>query len=449
MHTQIHNTKFFKNTGLKIPIFIVYINRGLNSKKLIGGINVKNYKKILSCLLSVMIVLSAGVVIPASVPAVSAKTKSAKTLKKPTKLKAKMLTDFEVMNDGSHTPVSLSWKKVKIRLKNNNNKTGKYKKIEPLYEGGEYATLFVLPKQPYKYKVRAVNGKKKSKFSAATSKIGSIYQPIIEAELNENCTAVKVGWTKCGGAIAYKLYKSTDKGKSYKLLKNSASFKKQEGAYYYEDTSVKQGGHYFYYVVAYNSVMKSKKSEAARIIFKDYQFAVQVGDTKDDALGPNLSALGSLLTVESEDESILKAKIDQDATGTYKLYLTGVKAGYTYIKITDTENLGTFDTRYRVKVSDEPVYDFTLKKGESTGLYDLDVYKIVADLYKTISSKITVKLSVTSNDESIVSVKNPSSFNCEIVGESSGEVLVKAKLKVSAEGQSQETEIGRFLVKVE
>ena len=73
----------------------------------------------------------------------------------------------------------------------------------------------------------------------------------------------------------------------------------------------------------------------------------------------------------------------------------------------------------------------------------------MVDLYKTISSKITVKLSVTSNDESIVSVKNPSSFNCEIVGESSGEVLVKAKLKVSIEGQTQEIEIGRFLVKVE
>ena len=415
----------------------------------------KNYKKFLSCLLSVMIILSAGVVIPASVPAVSAKTKSAKTLKKPTKLKAKMLTDFEVMNDGSHTPVSLSWKKVKnakkyeiYRAKLNSNGKGKFKKLKAVKKNA-YTDKTIKGGVYYKYKVRAVNGKKKSKFSAATSKIGSIYQPIIEAELNENCTAVKLGWTRCGGAIAYKLYKSTDKGKSYKLLKNSASFKKQEGAYYYEDTSVKQGGHYFYYVVAYNSVMKSKKSEAARIIFKDYQFAVQVGDTKDDALGPNLSALGSLLTVKSEDESILKAKIDKDAMGNYKLYLTGVKAGYTYIKFSDTENSGAFDTRYRVKVSDEPVYDFTLKKGESTGLYDLDVYKIVADLYKTISSKITVKLSVTSNDESIVSVKNPSSFNCEIVGESSGEVLVKAKLKVSAEGQSQETEIGRFLVKVE
>lgn len=402
----------------------------------------KNYKKILSCLLSVMIVLSAGVVIPASVPAVSAKTKSAKTLKKPTKLKAKMLTDFEVEDDGARNPVSLSWKKVKnakkyeiYRAKLNSNGKGKFKKLKAVKKN-TYTDKTVKGGVYYKYKVRAVNGKKKSKFSAATSKIGSIYKPIIEAELNENCTAVKVGWTKCGGAIAYKLYKSTDKGKSYKLLKNSASFKKENG-------------HYFYYVVAYNSVMKSKKSEAARIIFKDYQFAVQVGDTKDDALGPNLSALGSLLTVKSEDESILKAKIDQDATGAYKLYLTGVKAGYTYIKISDTENLGVFDTRYRVKVSDEPVYDFTLKKGESTGLYDLDVYKIVADLYKTISSKITVKLSVTSNDESIVSVKNPSSFNCEIVGESSGEVLVKAKLKVSAEGQSQETEIGRFLVKVE
>ena len=193
--------------------------------------------------------------------------------------------------------------------------------------------------------------------------------------------------------------------------------------------------------------MKSKKSETARIIFKDYRFAVQVGDTKDDALGPNLSALGSILTVKSEDESILKAKIDKDAMGNYKLYLTGVKAGYTYIKITDTENLGTFDTRYRVKVSDEPVYDFTLKKGESTGIYDLDAYKIWMDLYKAMN--MSVKLSVTSNDESIVSVKNPSSFNCEIVGESSGEVLVKAKLKVSMEGQSQEIEIGRFLVKVE
>lgn len=413
----------------------------------------KNYKKILSCLLSVMIVLSAGVVIPASVPAVSAKTKSAKTLKKPTKLKAKISTSIDIMNGGDHNAVSLSWKKVKnakkyeiYRAKLNSNGKGKFKKLKAVKKNA-YTDKTINGGVYYKYKVRAVNGKKKSKFSAATSKVGYMDKPILAAELNEDCTAVKVEWIKSGGAIAYKLYKSTDKGKSYKLLKNSASFKKKDGYYYYEDTAVKQGGHYFYYVVAYNSVMKSKKSETARIIFKDYRFAVQVGDTKDDALGPNLSALGSILTVKSEDESILKAKIDKDAMGNYKLYLTGVKAGYTYIKITDTENLGTFDTRYRVKVSDEPVYDFTLKKGESTGIYDLDAYKIWMDLYKAMN--MSVKLSVTSNDESIVSVKNPSSFNCEIVGESSGEVLVKAKLKVSMEGQSQEIEIGRFLVKVE
>ncbi len=415
----------------------------------------KNYKKILSCLLSVMIVLSAGVVIPASVPAVSAKTKSAKTLKKPTKLKAKLhaVSNSAIMRGISENCAALSWKKVKnakkyeiYRAKLNSDGKGKFKKLKAVKKNS-YSDKKITGGVYYKYKVRAVNGKKKSKFSAATSKVGYMDKPILAAELNEDCTAVKVEWIKSGGAIAYKLYKSTDKGKSYKLLKNSASFKKKDGYYYYEDTAVKQGGHYFYYVVAYNSVMKSKKSETARIIFKDYRFAVQVGDTKDDALGPNLSALGSILTVKSEDESILKAKIDKDAMGNYKLYLTGVKAGYTYIKITDTENLGTFDTRYRVKVSDEPVYDFTLKKGESTGIYDLDAYKIWMDLYKAMN--MSVKLSVTSNDESIVSVKNPSSFNCEIVGESSGEVLVKAKLKVSMEGQSQEIEIGRFLVKVE
>ena len=125
----------------------------------------KNYKKILSCLLSVMIVLSAGVVIPASVPAVSAKTKSAKTLKKPTKLKAKMLTDFEVEDDGARNPVSLSWKKVKnakkyeiYRAKLNSNGKGKFKKLKAVKKN-TYTDKTVKGGTYYKYKVARIRAR--------------------------------------------------------------------------------------------------------------------------------------------------------------------------------------------------------------------------------------------------------------------------------------------------
>jgi hypothetical protein len=150
--------------------------------------------------------------------------------------------------------------------------------------------------------------------------------------------------------------------------------------------------------------------------------------------------------VESEDESIATCKISEKSSGEKELLLTGVKEGYTYLKFKseyDTANVG----RVKVKVTNEPVYDFTLKKGESTEVYDFDSIKSSIDMYKSMGMKI--KISAVSNAPEIAKITNPGSLNFKIVGVSEGEVLVKVKLSLDVEGDTQDVLTAKYMVKVE
>lgn len=422
----------------------------------------KNLKKLASCLLSAVMVFSAAAVIPA-VPASAAKTKAVKKLKKPTKFKAqlKTVTPYSGLEAYIDTcEVKLSWKKVKkakkyeiYRAKLNAKGKGKFKKLTALKKV-KYIDDSIKSGNYYKYKVRAVSGKVKSKFTAASKKLGYMERPDAAAQINEAATAVRISWNKAEGATAYKIYKSDNRGKSYKLLKNSKTFKKDGGTLYYDDAAVKKGGHYFYYMVAYNAKMSSKKSSVSRVIYNDYHIAVQVGDTKSlSTFTPYLNMSGStaltdFMTIESEDESIVTAKIDTDASGKSEIKFTGVKAGYTYVKMkTEISGQVLSSSRIRVKVTDEPAYDLTVKKGESMEIYDLDAYKDVAAMYNAMGVKL--KVNVTSNDSDIVSVTNPSSLSCKLNGVSEGEVLVKIKISLNVEGEDAMLVENKILVKVE
>lgn len=405
----------------------------------------KNLKKIVSVLLTVMIVFSAAAVIP------TASAKTVKKLKKPAKFSAKLKSSSALLGYGTY--VQLSWKKVKnakkyeiYRAKLNAKGKGSYKKLKAVKKV-KYNDVSINSGTYYKYKVRAVNGKVKSKFTAASKKLGYMNTPTFAVDMNEKCDAIEMQWFKIGGATGYKIYKSTDKGKSYKLLKNSKSFKEKDGVYTYTDTSVKIGEHYYYYITAYNSVMTSKKSDVYRKVFKDYQFAVQAGDTTSVNILSVLVAYGDF-DVESEDESIATCKISEKSSGEKELLLTGVKEGYTYLKFKSdqtTANVG----RVKVKVTNEPVYDFTLKKGESTEVYDFDSIKSIIDMYKSMGMKIKIKISAVSNAPEIAKITNPGSLNFKIVGVSEGEVLVKVKLSVEIEGNTQDVLTAKYMVKVE
>ncbi len=414
------------------------------------------FKKLTGFALAAVMVFSAAAVAPAAVPTAYAKTKSAVKLKKPTKFKAK-LKNTELQKYGIYAPdIKLTWKKVKrakkyevYRAKISAKGKAKYKKLATVKKT-RYTDESTYSGAQYKYKVRAVNGKVKGKFSAASKKLGYLNVPVFTVEMNEECTGIRLQWNESDGAKGYKLYRSDNKGKSYKLLKDSKSFKKaKDGTYTYTDSAVKLSNHYYYYIVAYNSKMTSAKSAVKRVIFKDYSYAVQVGKTKsENVFGIGLKGLEDYLTVQSDDESILKVKKLTDSEGVTKVSFTGVKAGYTYITIKIGEK-GTdiINKRYKVKVSEEPVYDLTIKKGESAQFYNLDQLKMIQAVYKKLGAKLNV--SAVSSNTGVVSISNPGSLDFSMKGISEGEATVKIKISVSIEGEKMSIMSAEITVKVE
>ncbi len=414
----------------------------------------KTFKKLTGFALAAVMVFSAAAVAPAAVPTAYAKTKSAVKLKKPTKVKAK-LKNTELQKYGIYAPdIKLTWKKVKrakkyevYRAKISAKGKAKYKKLATVKKT-RYTDESTYSGAQYKYKVRAVNGKVKGKFSAASKKLGYLNVPVFTVEMNEECTGIRLQWNESDGAKGYKLYRSDNKGKSYKLLKDSKSFKKAKDGTYtytYTDSTVKLSNHYYYYIVAYNSKMTSAKSVVKRVIFKDYSYAVQVGKTKNEnVFGIGLKGLEDYLTVKSEDESILKVKKLTDSEGFTKVSFTGVKAGYTYFTIKIGN--GNINKRYRVKVSEEPVYDLTIKKGESAQFYNLDQLKMIQAVYKKLGAKLNV--SAVSSNTGVVSISNPKSIDFAMKGISAGEATVKIKISVSIEGEKMNIMSAEITVKV-
>lgn len=72
--------------------------------------------------------------------------------------------------------------------------------------------------------------------------------------VNVSGKAVKVTWKKVSGASGYKLYRSTKKNGSYKLVKTVKGSKTVK----YTNKKLKKGKTYFYKVRAYKTVGKKK-----------------------------------------------------------------------------------------------------------------------------------------------------------------------------------------------
>lgn len=397
-----------------------------------------------------------------NVAAVSGNTKAVtkgKTiirLKTPGSFTVKLISDIEDEDDlqfGAFYSAKLTWKKVKgakryeIRRSTiTGSSISTYKTI-----GYSKSTSFVdystRSGSYYKYKIRALNGKKfKSAFTKATAKKGYLEAPYAYAEVTSSYKGVRVSWEGCTGAKGYKLYKSTDKGKTYKLLKDSKSFKKADGDYYYDDNDVTVGNVYYYYVQSYNAKMTSKLSDSNKVFiqYKDYDLIVEEGEAKSSQelshMYTYIQAAAKAYEIDmdmklsSEDESIVTVDAKQAGDGSYNVSVTGVRAGYANIILTVSSNGVTETQKIRVKVSAEPVYDVVLKKGETDRIYD---FGDNASGNATIYSEEGLKISVTSGNTDVVRVNNPNSMNFTLTGVSAGEAMINIKITAEMENTEQ------------
>lgn len=141
------------------------------------------------------------------------------------------------------TTVTLSWKKAKrakkYQIYRATSKNGKYKKIKTTKKRS-YKNTGLTTGKMYFYKVRSVNGKKKSKFKkVAATPLGT---PVCKSSslITEN----KIRTNGLKGASGYDVYRSTSSGSGFTYIGSTSSLA-------FDDWSASVGTTYYYKMRAY------------------------------------------------------------------------------------------------------------------------------------------------------------------------------------------------------
>lgn len=161
----------------------------------------------------------------------------------------------------AYNKVKISWNKVSgvsgYEVYQYNAKTKKYTKVATV-KGTSYTKSGLTTGTSYSYKVRAYKTVDKKNvygsYSKAVSAKPSLSKVAGVKTVNVSGKAVKVTWKKVSGASGYKLYRSTKKNGSYKLVKTVKGYKTVK----YTNKKLKKGKTYFYKVRAYKTVGKKK-----------------------------------------------------------------------------------------------------------------------------------------------------------------------------------------------
>lgn len=159
----------------------------------------------------------------------------------------------------SYNKVKISWKKVSgasgYEVFQYNAKTKKYTKVATV-KGTSYTKSGLTTGTKYSYKVRAYKTENKKNIYGNYSKVVSAKPELSKVTgvktVNISGKAIKVSWKKVNGASGYKLYRSTKKNGSYKLVKTLKGSKTVK----YTNKKLKKGNTYFYKVRAYKTVGK-------------------------------------------------------------------------------------------------------------------------------------------------------------------------------------------------
>ena len=334
--------------------------------------------------------------------------------------------------------VRISWKKAAgaksyeiYYAKLSGSKTGKLRKLNTFdtIKATHYDDDFfeLSDGNYYRFKVRAVNGGSKSAFSSASAKFGALMPTMCMYTHTDDYKGVRVLWTSVNGAKGYIVYRSVGKnGKFTQVTKGKFHTTKYMGitVFYYDDKTLSKGERCKYYIVAYNGSIKSPKSDdSGTTFYHNYDLGVQVGEnyTGLSTTYSNMKGVDSKATIISDNSSVAAVTAAKKSDGTYQVKITGIKAGYTYIRLKSPEM--EINEKYRVYVSDDPVYDLEMQVGDTEMFLDLiggNTRLILAEAMSELS------VSATSSDEDVVEAeKTKSDVRIEAVGEGTAKVKIK------------------------
>jgi len=185
-----------------------------------------------------------------------------------------------------YNAIKISWKKStnakKYEVYRATSKTGKYSKVVTT-KYRTYTNKSLTTGKTYYYKVRAVNGSKKGKFSsvkAATPSLKSVGAFKVE---QGSYTSAALTWNKVNGANGYQLFRASTKEGSYVRIKTTSDLS-------YTNKSLKPGKTYYYKVRAYRTVKGTKVyskytsvksiSIEERILSETHEFALSEGQNE-------------------------------------------------------------------------------------------------------------------------------------------------------------------------
>lgn len=328
------------------------------------------------------------------------------------------------------------------RAKVSGSKTGAYKKIDSTSKLN-YEDWQVVSGVTYKYKVKAVNGSSKSAFSKASSKAVYIESVFATARKNDTYDGVRVEWSPATGAKGYKVYRAVGRNGEFSLLKDSTKFSKEkdknfgEDIYVYDDKDVTAGTIYRYYVIAYSGKIESNydKELIASVLFNEYDMMLQTGDV-DTSFSYFYNMFGSMipgakLSVVSDNENIVKIEESTDSDGKKVLGIRAVSAGDAFITIS-MKFLGMTNEvgKFKIRVTDEPVYAATVKVGEKT---EIGNYDEMFSALSALGAGDAYDVAVTTDTPDIITVTKDTDNMYYLTGNKAGVGSLKLVVKAGDE----------------
>ncbi|MBQ5783057.1 MAG: leucine-rich repeat protein, partial [Oscillospiraceae bacterium] len=247
--------------------------------------------------------------------------------------KAAVITVPEVtISSNTAGKPKLSWEAIEGAAKyqiyrSTSGKTGSFT-LKTTVTGTSYTNTDAKAGTTYYYKVRAVvEDGTKGEFSAVAARTCDLPQPVVTATNIASTGKIQLKWNAIEGAKEYKIYRSTSKTGTYKLLKTTTSTS-------LKNTSVNAGETYWYKVKAVHS--NSSATSA---------YSTAVGRTVDlpqpVVTATNIASTGKIQLKWNAIEGAKEYKVYRSTTkdGEYKLLKTttgtslkntSVNAGETY-----------------------------------------------------------------------------------------------------------------------
>lgn len=155
--------------------------------------------------------------------------------------------------------VQLSWRTVnadKYYIYRAIKKNGAYKRVATL-KGSKtsYTDQKLTTGRTYYYKIRAVKGSLKSKYSAVVSAKACLRTPAVKVARDKSLTAARVSWGKVTGASKYEVYRAASRNGKYRRIATVSGSKRS-----LINKNLKAGKAYYYKVRA---VYRTKKGNSA------------------------------------------------------------------------------------------------------------------------------------------------------------------------------------------